>query len=65
MAASAAHPGGPGPNPVTRTWSFNAAGLSALSTITGSSSPNSSVLDIYLQDDTTVDHIMLWVWYHP
>ena len=65
LAAQVVHPGAPGPGPVAPTWAFNAAGITALSTITGSSSPNNAVLDIFLQDDTTIDHMMLWVWYHP
>ena len=63
--ASAYFPTGPGPGPVTRVWTLNSAGLTALSAITGAANPNDAVLDFYVQDDTTIDHIMLWVWYDP
>lgn len=66
LAGQVINPGNaPGTAAVTGVWSFNAAGLAALSTITGTASPNNSVLDIYLHDDTTIDHVVLWVWYHP
>jgi hypothetical protein len=64
-AGQVTRPGAPGPGPVTRTWAFSAAGLTALSTITGSANPNDSVLDIFMQDDTAIDYMTLWVWYHP
>jgi hypothetical protein len=65
FAGQVTHPGAPGPGPVTRTWAFSAAGLTALSTITGSPNPHDSVVDIYMQDDTAIDYMTLWVWYQP
>jgi CSLREA domain-containing protein len=63
MVAQAINPGGSGT--ATSVWALNTAGIAALTTITSSTNNVDAVLDFYLQDDTTIDHIMLWVWYHP
>lgn len=55
---------------VLHTYAFTPNGRNLLSLITGRDNPSTntpldSVLDIYLQDDTEIDFIMLWVWYGP
>jgi hypothetical protein len=53
------------PGAVIQTYAFDATGLGLLSTITGGATPLDSVLDIYIQDDTMIDFVRLWVWYGP
>jgi hypothetical protein len=49
-------------------YAFDKTGLALLSNITGfdlGRTPPGSILDIYLQDDTEIDFVMLWIWYGP
>lgn len=64
-AAQVNYPGAPGTTAVTYLWAFDATGIAELSNITSASTPEDAVLDFYVEDDTAVDNIRLWVWYHP
>ncbi len=58
----------PGATPATQTYAFDATGRTLLSQLTGvflDKTPLDSILDVFLQDDTKVDFIKLWVWYGP
>jgi hypothetical protein len=58
----------PGAPPFIQTYAFDATGRTLLSDITGvllNKTPLDSILDVYLQDDTKIDFIQLWVWYGP
>ena len=56
----------PGAAPYHQTHAFTSAGLALLSNLTGvnlNRTPLDSILDIFLQDDTKIDFIRLWIWY--
>jgi Ca2+-binding RTX toxin-like protein len=61
VAAQVIHPGAGD----LQAYEFNSTGLTLLSNITSGPTPLDSILDIFLQDDTMLDFIQLWVWYGP
>jgi len=50
---------------VYHNYALDATGLALLSSITGGATPLDSVLDVYLQDDTQIDFIKIFIWYGP
>jgi len=50
---------------VDHNYALDATGLTLLSSITGGATPLDSVLDAYLQDDSQIDFIRIFIWYGP
>jgi len=58
----------PGITTTFQSYALNATGRALLSTQTGvglDKTPEQSILDLYLQDDTMLDFFRLYVWYGP